>query len=463
MKAIFSNFRYLSLAVLSLSALVSCDKEDILVLEARPPQENLEFINSISDSYSISKATRSGIAERFVWNEPNFKVQTTISYTLQGSINSNFSTIDYDSGTLSETNYAVTMGNVLSMAELLGLDDDPTTNGEDDNPNNEGVVYFRVKAFIGSSDAVNGMEKISATSEMPFKIVEKEISGTGSGIAISAWGVVGSGANDWGGAGPDLPFYTTAQADVLVAYVNLKDGEIKFRENNDWGNNLGDDGADGTLEAGGANIAVTAGDYKITLDLGSNSYTIENFTWGIVGSAWNDWGGAGPDAKLFYDYTTDTFKAGVKLLDGEMKFRFNNDWGNNLGDDGADGTLEAGGANIATTAGFYRITLDLNNNTYAVEAAELWGIVGSGYNDWGGAGPDFTFSEVNPGLWYAQNVTLIDGEIKFRVNEDWGNNLGDDGGDGTLEANGANIAVTAGVYDIYLDFNDGASYWFITK
>lgn len=463
MKAIFSNFRYLSLAVLSLSALVSCDKEDILVLEARPPQENLEFINSFSDSYSISKATRSGIAERFVWNEPNFKVQTTIGYTLQGSINSNFSTVDYDSGTLSETNYAVTMGNVLSMAELLGLDDDPTTKGDDGNANNEGVVYFRVKAFIGSSDAVNGMEKISATIEMPFKIVEKEISGTGSGIAKSAWGVVGSGANDWGGAGPDLPFYTTAQADVLVAYVNLKDGEIKFRENNDWGNNLGDDGADGTLEAGGANIAVTAGDYKITLDLGGNSYTIENFTWGVVGSAWNDWGGAGPDAKLFYDYTTDTFKAGVKLLDGEMKFRFNNDWGNNLGDDGADGTLEANGANIVTTAGFYMITLDLNNNTYSVEAAELWGVVGSGYNDWGGAGPDFTFSEVNPGLWYAQNVALIDGEIKFRVNEDWGNNLGDDGADGTLEANGANIAVTAGVYDIYLDFNDGATYWFITK
>lgn len=463
MKAIISNFRYLSLAILSLLALESCDKEDYLVLEARPPQESLEFTNSFSDSYSISKATRNGVAERFVWNVPDFKVQTTVSYTLQGSITSDFSSVEYDSGTLSETNYAVTMGNVLAMAELLGLDDDPTTNGEDGNPNNAGVVYFRVKAFIGSSDATNGMEKISASVAMAFNIVEKELTGGGSGIEKSAWGVVGSGANDWGGAGPDLPFYTTAQADVLVAYVNLKDGEIKFRENNDWGNNLGDDGADGTLEAGGANIAVTAGDYKITLDLGANTYTIEAYTWGIVGSAWNDWGGAGPDAKLFYDYTTDTFKASVKLLDGEMKFRFNNDWGLNLGDDGADGTLEANGANIVVAAGFYAVTVDLNNNTYTLEPADVWGVVGSGYNDWGGAGPDALFSEVNPGLWLAQNVTLVDGEIKFRINEDWGNNLGDDGADGTLEANGANIAVTAGVYDIYLDFNDGETYWLIAK
>lgn len=463
MKVLFSNFRYIGLALFSLVALQGCDKEDYLVLEARPPQENLEFINSISSAYSVSKATRNSLAERFVWNIPDFKVQTTISYQLQGSINPNFSTLDYDSGTLSETNHGVTMGNILGMAELLGLDDDPTTKDDAGNPNNAGIVYFRVKAFIGSSDATNGMDKFSEAIEFSFSIVEKEITGVGSGIAKSAWGVVGSAANDWGGAGPDLPFYTTGDADVYVAYVNLKDGEIKFRENNDWGNNLGDDGADGTLEAGGANLAVTAGDYKITLDLGANTYSIEAFTWGIVGSAWNDWGGAGPDAKLHYDYTTDTFKAGVKLLDGEMKFRFNNDWGNNLGDDGADGTLEANGANIVVTAGFYAVTFDLKNNAFTIEAADLWGVVGSGYNDWGGAGPDFTFTEVNPGYWMAQNVTLIDGEIKFRLNEDWGNNLGDDGADGTLEANGANIAVTAGTYDIFLDFNDGETYTIIAK
>ena len=70
----------------------------------------------------------------------------------------------------------------------------------------------------------------------------------------------------------------------------------------------------------------------------------------------------------------------MQLLDGEIKFRLNNDWAVNVG--GADGILVDGGDNLVSTAGYYNITLDFNNNTYAIEAANVWGIVGSGYNDW---------------------------------------------------------------------------------
>jgi hypothetical protein len=50
-----------------------------------------------------------------------------------------------------------------------------------------------------------------------------------------------------------------------------------------------------------------------------------------------------------------------------MKFRLNDDWGVNLGDNGADGSLEAGGANIVIpAAGTYNITLDTVNNTYSL-------------------------------------------------------------------------------------------------
>ncbi len=283
--------------------------------------------------------------------------------------------------------------------------------------------------------------------------------------APSPLGIVGSGFNDWGNAGPDAPFYTTNTDGVVVSYVNLKDGEIKFRENNDWGVNYGDDGADGTLELNGANIIVTAGDYRIVVDLNNLTYTIEPYSLGIVGSAWNDWGNAGPDAKMFYDNTSDTFVVGVKLQEGEMKVRLNNDWGTNYGDTGGDGTAELNGDNIVVTAGFYQVRLDLNNLLITVEEADLWGIVGSGYNDWGNAGPDFSFTQYNPDKWVAENVTLIDGEIKFRVNEDWGVNIGDTGADGTLEDGGDNIVVTAGTYDIFLDFSGAGAptYTLITK
>ena len=48
-----------------------------------------------------------------------------------------------------------------------------------------------------------------------------------------------------------------------------------FRQDDDWGVNLGDTGADGVLDAGGDNIAVTAGTYNITLDITNNSYTMQ--------------------------------------------------------------------------------------------------------------------------------------------------------------------------------------------
>ena len=85
----------------------------------------------------------------------------------------------------------------------------------------------------------------------------------------TTWGVVGSAANDWG-ATPDLPFFKTDVDGVLVAYVNLIDGEIKFRENNAWDNNYGSDSSTGgALVSGGGNLTVTAGSYtnaSLTVD-----------------------------------------------------------------------------------------------------------------------------------------------------------------------------------------------------
>ena len=190
------------------------------------------------------------------------------------------------------------------------------------------------------------------------------------------------------------------------------------------------------------------------MNLNDNTYTMEPFSWGIVGSGYNDWGNDGPDAKFYYDYTTDTFKVGVKLIDGEIKFRLNNDWGTNFGDTGADGTLEDGGDNLIVTAGFYNITLDFNNNVYTMEAGDVFGIVGSGYNDWG-ATPDYSFTQVQPDVYMAEIVTMLDGEIKFRVNEDWGTNYGDTGADGTLDDGGDNIAVAAGLYRVKMDVANG--------
>ena len=437
------NIKILTILILALISFNSCNDKDDFIFIASEAQD-LAFNTTFLDEYMLNPAVSSNIAERFTWNDADFDVATEVTYKLQYSLSPDFSVFDEDLNTLGSTNgneLPVTIGQMLVIAEEAGLDNDPNTT---DIPNT-GQIYFRLKAFVG----LDGLESFSAIQSLT--VVLQEIVTGGSGIELATWGVVGSGYNNWG-AFADAPFYTTSTDGIIVSYVNLLDGEIKFRENNEWVNDFGDDGADGTLDAGGANIAVTAGDYKITLDLNANTYTIEAFSWGVVGSGFNDWG-ATPDAKFLYDYTTDTFKVGVRLIDGEIKFRMNNEWVVDLGDNGADGTLDAGGENIAVTEGHYVIIMNFNDNTYTIEAGDLWGVVGSGYNDWG-ATPDFTFTEVNPGIWIAENVTMIDGEIKFRINNEWNVDFGDNGADGTLEAGGENIAVTAGKYIITLDLSD---------
>jgi len=435
------NIKILTLLFLSVIGLFSCADNNASLTYIAKPAGNFEFTNTLLSEYVLTTATAHNLGERFTWFDADFGVPTNITYELQKSIIGDFSDMEII-GSTTGNDLTITIGDLLNYAREAGLDNDPDTADP-----NTGDVYFRLRARSGNASST--IEMFSPSITLTLVMPEN----TGGVLNLSTtWGVVGSGYNNWG-AFADAPFYKTNDVNVIVAYVNLVDGEIKFREDNAWGNNYGDDGADGTLDAGGTNIAVTAGAYKISFNVTALTYTIEPFSWGVVGSAFNNWG-ATPDGQFSYDATTDTFKIGIKLSDGDFKFRFNNDWGTNFGDTGADGTLEAGGDNIAVTAGYYAITLDLNNSTYTMAPADLYGVVGSGYNNWG-ATPDFTFTEVNPGIWVADMVTLVDGEIKFRLNEDWGFNYGDDGADGTLDAGGANIAVTAGQYRIVLDFNQG--------
>jgi len=92
--------------------------------------------------------------------------------------------------------------------------------------------------------------------------------------SLSDWGLVGDATeNAWDG--PDMEMYQTG-SNQFALYANLNAGELKFRFNEDWGQNYGDNDADGTLESGGQNIAIaTEGTYYITLDLATLTYTAD--------------------------------------------------------------------------------------------------------------------------------------------------------------------------------------------
>ncbi len=93
----------------------------------------------------------------------------------------------------------------------------------------------------------------------------------------SDWGLVGDATPNGWGSTDDIEMYETATNEYAL-YAELGSGFIKFRFNEDWGQNYGDNGADGTLEPGGANIAIASpGTYYITMNLNDLTYTVTPF------------------------------------------------------------------------------------------------------------------------------------------------------------------------------------------
>lgn len=88
--------------------------------------------------------------------------------------------------------------------------------------------------------------------------------------------------------------------------------------------------------------------------------------WAIIGSATpNGWGDPDTDMR---QTGTDQYMLYANLVAGEMKFRFEDSWTVNLGDNDADGSLEQDGANIAVAEdGLYAISLNVANLTYSIE------------------------------------------------------------------------------------------------
>ncbi len=101
-------------------------------------------------------------------------------------------------------------------------------------------------------------------------------------------------------------------------------------------------------------------------------------------------------------------------------------------------------------------TLIFNREGRDIKAKRVnasWGIVGSATaNGWDGLDIELTESNKTR-IWAINNVQLKDGEIKFRFNNDWTINFGDNKNE-NLKFEGDNIKIENGSYDITLDLSD---------
>lgn len=137
-----------------------------------------------------------------------------------------------------------------------------------------GGTTFLIHAAVGggmdpADFGINGGWGGNRTTSALVNTFNSGIDISASNAAIGAatnWGIVGSATpNSWNG--PDVTLYQTTTANVVQAYVYLNDGEIKFRTDSAWnGSDFGDNGS---------NIAVSAGLYKVTVNVSTQEYTLE--------------------------------------------------------------------------------------------------------------------------------------------------------------------------------------------
>lgn len=339
------NFiKYISLACASIFALSACnDDEDIIKLDpstfVAPKVET-----PASSTIELLEENATNTAMTFNWSAANYGTNTPPKYELQIDVKGdNFKNHQVLTSTSTLTS-DVTVKELNLAVIALGLE-----------PFKEGEIEYRIVSTIGTPSSQQLISNVNTLKITPYPT---DLS--------TNWGVVGDATtNGWNG--PDVPFWKTDVTNVFVTYTDLKDGEIKFRQDNEWKNDYGDANNDGKLDKdSNNNIKVKAGTYKITINMNDLTYKIEDFTWGLVGDATpNGWGG--PDTKLSYDGTIDSWTTILTMKDGEYKFRLNNDWDKgNYG--GADGALVEKGDNIKIKAGKYKITANFTKKTYTVEA-----------------------------------------------------------------------------------------------
>ncbi|MEX0595652.1 MAG: T9SS type A sorting domain-containing protein, partial [Candidatus Paceibacterota bacterium] len=194
--------------------------------------------------------------------------------------------------------------------------------------------------------------------------------------------IVGEAAGGW----PDSPNYPAIDLNQMttldginyrINFVPLIVGAIKFRANNNWTTSWGGlsfpTGPQTGNEASNINVT-TAGNYRAVFNRNTGVYSFDFPSIAIVGEAVGGWpgdpGNPGPldihqlvttDGET---YTINNLVVTTALPNGGAKFRQDNDWTINWGNNTFPTATSSNGNNILTVAGTYNVTFTRTTGAY---------------------------------------------------------------------------------------------------
>ena len=353
--------------------------------------------------------------------------------------------------------------------DFTGLDSDfpVTQDGPDIFVGTEGVYDLFVNPNAGTA-------KVTAASGAKVSYVA---GGNEEPVGITGWNIIGLNG-DW-----DNDILATQEGNVWTAIITANgDTVFKWRKDGDWAENYGGTfvalGEPFEAVAGGPDIAIPEGSYKVVLDLDALTITITTVTyeipdidlsqftqlpemagantWGIIGPAANDWNTDIDLAKISDD--PEIWAAmNIPFQADVFKFRGNDEWGDyDLG--GGSFAVEEpivltkGGSDITAERGVYTVFL---YPTYGIayfqkgsgevpepDKPQVWSLVGYIFGT--GWDTDFDLSNIGGDVWKYSGAALNEGdEFKIRADHDWNKSYGGP------EANATSTAEEGNPYEVY--------------
>lgn len=342
--------------ILGFIVLFSCEKDETrMYLDSTPAVPSLTSPSDGATQELI--AADSAVLLTFTWSEADFGFPAEIIYALQmDKLGNNFAEPVGISTVTSTSSASLITYEFNNKLLALGLE-----------YNVESDIEIRLRAVISGINSSPFKDTVYSESitvhVIPFEVI----------INYPKLYVAGS----YQGWDPPTAHVISSvkSNEKYEGYIYFPDAttEFKLLKVPAWeeANTIGDpdaSGTSGTLQIGswgGNNIKVSGGPgyFKINADLSEATYSWLKTDWGLIGSATPD--GWNSDQNLIYDNLTEEWTITLDLVVGDIKFRANDDWGLNYGDDGVDGKLEANGANIVIAeAGNYTIRLILSKPVY---------------------------------------------------------------------------------------------------
>ncbi len=329
-----TSLKIMSLLLAASSLLVSCKKDET---QAIFQAGTAPALSVSSTSAVLTKASENNTALTFTFTPSDFGYKAAITYTLQFcKPGNNFVTIGQVTFPNNNTSQAVTVKSLNIACLNAGLD---TTSQQ--------PVQVRLKADVGSAQTPV-YSNVLSLSIKPY--------------SLNAFLYVPGDYQGWNpGAAPKL--ISINSTGNFEGFVNITPSSLafKFTSDPDWNHtNYGSGGA-GLLSTTGGDLTVpSVGYYLFKANLNNLTWSSTKTTWSIIGDGASGWS---TDIAMTYDAVNQVWKATTTLnSSGTIKFRANNAWDINFGDDGGNGSCEYGGANIAVpSSGSHTVILDLHN------------------------------------------------------------------------------------------------------